>query len=80
MDFFSGVILALSPWLFNFEEIVYMPYLFFGIIEMTAALTKKLVPDKEELNQHGDNTPCIKINRSLVGEALSIKLSKLYLC
>jgi len=38
MDILAGLFLAASPWLFNFDEIVYMPHLVVGILEMGAGL------------------------------------------
>lgn len=38
LDIFSGIFLAGSPWLLGFAEIVYMPHLVLGIIEIGAAL------------------------------------------
>jgi hypothetical protein len=38
LDLLSGVLLALSPWLFNFDEYVYLPHLLFGILEIGASL------------------------------------------
>lgn len=38
MDFLVGIFLAVSPWLFHFSEVVYLPHLIFGIAEVGAAL------------------------------------------
>ena len=38
LDIFSGIFLAASPWLLGFADIVYMPHLVLGIIEIGAAL------------------------------------------
>lgn len=38
LDLWSGIILAASPWLFNFAEYVYMPHLVLGIFEVAASL------------------------------------------
>jgi hypothetical protein len=38
LDLWSGIILAASPWLFNFAEHVYMPHLVLGIFEVAASL------------------------------------------
>jgi hypothetical protein len=38
MDILAGLFLAASPWLFNFDEVVYMPHLVVGILEMGAGL------------------------------------------
>ena len=44
LDFFSGALLAVSPWLFGFSEFVFWPHLIFGIIEMGAALMTQTQP------------------------------------
>jgi hypothetical protein len=41
LDAGSGVLLATSPWLFGFAEQVWGPHLFFGLFEITAALTTR---------------------------------------
>lgn len=38
LDFFSGLFLAVSPWLLGFADRVSMPHLLFGLLEMGAAL------------------------------------------
>lgn len=45
LDIVSGAFLAVSPWLFNFDEYVYMPHLIFGIAEVIAGLMTKTVPE-----------------------------------
>lgn len=45
LDALSGAVLALSPWLFNFNEYVYLPHLIFGVAEVGAALMTKTIPD-----------------------------------
>ena len=47
LDGISGLFLALSPWIFNFEEIVYLPHLIFGLLEIGAALMTDPVPSVE---------------------------------
>ena len=39
LDFCSGVLLASSPWLFGFKDVVYLPHLLVGGFEIFAALT-----------------------------------------
>lgn len=34
LDAMSGVLLAISPWLFGFNEFVYLPHLILGILEL----------------------------------------------
>ena len=38
MDVIAGLFLAASPWIFNFDEQVYLPHLIVGILEMGAGL------------------------------------------
>ena len=38
MDVLAGLFLAASPWLFNFDDQVYLPHLVVGILEMGAGL------------------------------------------
>jgi hypothetical protein len=38
LDFGSGVLLAVSPWLFGFAGFVFWPHLIFGLIEIGASL------------------------------------------
>ena len=41
LDIVSGILLAASPWLFNFSEDVWAPHVFFGVFEiLVAAITK----------------------------------------
>ena len=46
IDFGMGVILALSPWMFNFDERVFMPHLIGGIFAILASLTTHRVPSE----------------------------------
>ncbi|MGJ1411330.1 SPW repeat domain-containing protein [Sphingobacterium thalpophilum] len=41
LDVLSGLFLAVSPWLFDFADIVYFPHVIIGIIEIGVALTTK---------------------------------------
>jgi len=41
LDILSGIVLAASPWLFGFSDIVFMPHLIIGIVEIIIALTTK---------------------------------------
>lgn len=38
LDLLSGLVLALSPWLFGFSGEIYLPHLVVGIFEILAAL------------------------------------------
>lgn len=44
LDLFSGVLLAASPWIFGFNDYVYVPHLIFGLFEIGAALLTETVP------------------------------------
>jgi hypothetical protein len=44
LDILSGIVLAISPWLFNFDERVYLPHLILGIFEVMAGLMTSKVP------------------------------------
>lgn len=44
MDFFIGLFLAISPWLFGFAEFVWVPHVIFGVIAILASLTTHTVP------------------------------------
>lgn len=44
LDAGSGVVLAASPWIFGFADLVYLPHLILGLIEIGAAATTRTVP------------------------------------
>jgi hypothetical protein len=44
LDMWSGILLAASPWLFGFDEYVYMPHLILGIVEVVASLVTERTP------------------------------------
>lgn len=54
LDILSGLMLAASPWIFGFSEIVYAPYLVLGLLEICAALMTSSKPTIEikTYNQH----------------------------
>src|SRR5215207_3205596 len=45
LDLVSGILLAISPWLFGFADEIYAPHLILGILEIGAALTTKREPE-----------------------------------
>jgi hypothetical protein len=47
LDLLSGVLLAVSPWLFGFSEYVWAPHLIFGLLEIGAALMTQRTPSGE---------------------------------
>lgn len=52
LDFTSGVLVALSPWLFNFAGLIFVPHLLLGLCQIAASLTTRLYPSRghETLN------------------------------
>jgi hypothetical protein len=45
LDILGGIFLAISPWIFNFNEIVWAPHLIFGILEIGTGLSTSTVPE-----------------------------------
>jgi hypothetical protein len=45
LDAASGLLLAVSPWLFGFADRVFWPHLVIGLVEIGAALTTRTIPD-----------------------------------
>jgi hypothetical protein len=46
LDILSGIFLALSPWLFGFNEFVYLPHLVLGMVEVAAGLMTQTSPQQ----------------------------------
>jgi SPW repeat len=44
LDLGSGILLAVSPWLFGFADQVWAPHLVIGLIEIGTALMTRRVP------------------------------------
>jgi hypothetical protein len=44
LDVLSGIVLALSPWIFGFADEVYLPHVIFGILEIAVPLLTKRQP------------------------------------
>lgn len=44
IDFMAGLILAASPWLFDFDEYVYLPHLVVGIVELLIVVCSSSIP------------------------------------
>jgi hypothetical protein len=44
LDIIGGVLLAISPWLFRFNELVYFPHLVIGLMEIGVVLMTKTQP------------------------------------
>ncbi|TDH21440.1 hypothetical protein EXU57_19790 [Segetibacter sp. 3557_3] len=56
LDLASGILLAISPWLFGFADEVYLPHLLFGIFEIGAAIMTKTVPAEKSASFPGAAT------------------------
>ena len=56
LDVLSGALLAASPWIFNFDEYVYLPHLILGILEMGAGVMTETAPrlaeDSSTMHRH----------------------------
>lgn len=52
LDMMSGTFLALSPWIFGFNDIVYLPHLVLGILEIGAAVTTDPTPYTSNRARH----------------------------
>jgi hypothetical protein len=46
LDIASGLFLALSPWLFNFSDFVYVPHVVFGLVEVATAIMTDPIPGR----------------------------------
>ncbi len=57
MDFVGGAILAVSPWLFGFADLVFWPHLIFGVFEIMASLITETLPRE---NTSGKSAPYLK--------------------
>mgnify|MGYP001199861222 FL=1 len=44
LDIIGGIILAISPWLFAFAALVWVPHLVIGLIEIVLSLVTERVP------------------------------------
>jgi hypothetical protein len=53
LDVGSGVLLAISPWLFGFASVVFLPHLIFGVFEVGAGLMTRTHPDRATVT-HAD--------------------------
>ncbi|PRY12674.1 SPW repeat-containing protein [Pontibacter ummariensis] len=52
LDFGLGVILAVSPWMFNFAEWVMLPHLIGGVYLVLGALTTHRIPSESYRTRH----------------------------
>lgn len=44
-DTLSGILLSSSPWIFGFADVVYLPHLIFGILEISVVSLSKTEPE-----------------------------------
>lgn len=51
MDFFMGLLLALSPWLFGFADFIAWPHVLFGAFSILASLTTHTAPREQVRTQ-----------------------------
>lgn len=51
MDGIAGVFLALSPWIFNFADLVFLPHLIIGIAEAGLAMMTERYPSTAVAHQ-----------------------------
>lgn len=56
LDLVSGILLAVSPWLFGFAEDVWGPHLVLGLLEIGAALMTKREPSHRSVHHHATAT------------------------
>jgi hypothetical protein len=52
LDLGSGILLALSPWLFGFSDYVWEPHLIVGLLEIGTSLMTRRVPDTGHRARH----------------------------
>lgn len=52
MDYLIGIFLAASPWIFNFDDYVYLPHLIVGIMIVLEAMMTRTVPEHGAATRH----------------------------
>lgn len=57
LDMVSGIFLAISPWIFNFNEYVYLPHLILGIAEIGAVLMSDNRPGRVTTTHTSTKSP-----------------------
>ncbi|HYP17366.1 MAG TPA: SPW repeat protein [Opitutus sp.] len=45
LDFLSGLLLAISPWVFGFADTVWVPHVLFGLLEIGVVMMTVPAPD-----------------------------------
>jgi hypothetical protein len=48
LDIATGVILAVSPWVFGFADEIWWPHVVFGVLEIGAALMTHTTPEDDD--------------------------------
>ena len=61
LDLISGIFLAASPWIFNFDEYVYLPHLIFGVLEIGASMLTERTPGHSRSHAGHSHAPLDKI-------------------
>ena len=51
LDLLSGVFLLASPWIFGFVDVVYLPHVLFGLLEILVSLTTQTRPSYAMLKE-----------------------------
>lgn len=51
IDLASGALLAVSPWLFGFAPLVWLPHFLVGLLEVGASLITQTTPDRDARTQ-----------------------------
>jgi hypothetical protein len=54
LDGLGGVLLAVSPWLFNFDQQVWLPHVIIGVLQIASAFLTQTVPGYE---RRGSSSP-----------------------
>lgn len=44
LDVMGGLVLAVSPWIFGFADVIYLPHVIIGVLEVMAGLTTRTDP------------------------------------
>ncbi len=52
LDIMSGVLLAASPWLFGFDDRVFLPHLVVGLMEIVVSLLTERSPRHAAISHH----------------------------
>jgi hypothetical protein len=55
LDAIAGAFLAASPWIFGFNDVVYLPHVILGALEIGAALMTETKPSHETATRRYDN-------------------------